>query len=568
MAVAFDAKATAATALSAVAATNTIANMTIGANATALVVFVARATNGASTTLSSVSGVTWNGVAMTLIATKLQSNSVAGCDVFGLASPATGNHSLVVSFTGGTLSSTSAYVDAASFTGTATTTATAFPSANVLTDASTPSTSVYPTTAFSVTSASGDAACSVMQCQANNFSTAPTDTLIRNATTIDGNYSSAYKLATTTATSMQFASGAAASPAAGIAFRVVQSSGGVTGTLATTEAKDTAAFAGSVADKGTLATTETADHAAFAGNTIISGLLATTEAADILAFAGVFGNAGALATAETPDAAAFSGTLSDQGSLATTENTDTAAFAGAVSISGTLVTTDSTDVAAFAGAISDQGALATMETADVAALTGAIVTSGALVTTEATDILAFVGGGAGVSGTLASIETPDAAAFIGAVVYQGALATSEAKDIASFVGAVSYTGALAATEAKDIASFAGVLAAIGAFAAVETQDDEIFIGFVSGGGANPVPGQTYAQNTRASRSSNANAPACIQVGDTDLCGSNICPSAGSWQGAMSRNSPILCKNPDGSQSWYRIDAERTIPGVSMVLIRV
>ena len=31
---------------------------------------------------------------------------------------------------------------------------------------------------------------------------------------------------------------------------------------------------------------------------------------------------------------------------------------------------------------------------------------------------------------------------------------------------------------------------------------------------------------------------------------------------------ILCKNPDGSQSWYTIDAERSIPGVSLVMIAV
>ena len=33
-------------------------------------------------------------------------------------------------------------------------------------------------------------------------------------------------------------------------------------------------------------------------------------------------------------------------------------------------------------------------------------------------------------------------------------------------------------------------------------------------------------------------------------------------------SQVLCKNPDGSQSWYTIDAERSIPGVSLVMIPV
>ena len=37
---------------------------------------------------------------------------------------------------------------------------------------------------------------------------------------------------------------------------------------------------------------------------------------------------------------------------------------------------------------------------------------------------------------------------------------------------------------------------------------------------------------------------------------------------MSRDDYILCKNPDGSQSYFRIDAERSIMGVSLVMIPV
>lgn len=41
--------------------------------------------------------------------------------------------------------------------------------------------------------------------------------------------------------------------------------------------------------------------------------------------------------------------------------------------------------------------------------------------------------------------------------------------------------------------------------------------------------------------------------------------AGSQQSAMATGAQILCKNPDGSQSWFTIDAERSVPGVSIVL---
>ena len=45
----------------------------------------------------------------------------------------------------------------------------------------------------------------------------------------------------------------------------------------------------------------------------------------------------------------------------------------------------------------------------------------------------------------------------------------------------------------------------------------------------------------------------IAVGDT-------AGVLGSQQNAMRNNSQVLCRNPDGSQSYYTLDAERSLPG--------
>jgi hypothetical protein len=65
----------------------------------------------------------------------------------------------------------------------------------------------------------------------------------------------------------------------------------------------------------------------------------------------------------------------------------------------------------------------------------------------------------------------------------------------------------------------------------------------------------------------------FQVKDLDVPdatqNSNVIGSLGTAQGGvMSRNEQVLVKNPDGSQSWYTIDAERSIPGSSLVMKRV
>jgi len=81
--------------------------------------------------------------------------------------------------------------------------------------------------------------------------------------------------------------------------------------------------------------------------------------------------------------------------------------------------------------------------------------------------------------------------------------------------------------------------------------------------------QTYSQSiTGIDADARYNAAATVQVGDTDIAGDALNKHGRSWQGPMSRNDYILCKNPDGSQSYYRIDAERTIPGVALVMIAV
>lgn len=83
--------------------------------------------------------------------------------------------------------------------------------------------------------------------------------------------------------------------------------------------------------------------------------------------------------------------------------------------------------------------------------------------------------------------------------------------------------------------------------------------------------QTYSQSlTGVAAGARYNAPLTVRVGDLDAAGNalNSAIDAGAQQGSMSRGNQILCKNPDGSQSWYIMDAERSIPGVSLVMRRV
>lgn len=145
---------------------------------------------------------------------------------------------------------------------------------------------------------------------------------------------------------------------------------------------------------------------------------------------------GTLAATEAQDSASLGGILRYSGTLAATEAQDVAALAGTLRYSGTLTATEAQDVAALVGRSLIQGTIAATEAQDVAALAGTLRYSGTLAATEAQDAVSIAGNvvGALVTGTLAATEAQDDASLAGALRYSGTLAATEAQDEASFDG--------------------------------------------------------------------------------------------------------------------------------------
>jgi len=72
--------------------------------------------------------------------------------------------------------------------------------------------------------------------------------------------------------------------------------------------------------------------------------------------------------------------------------------------------------------------------------------------------------------------------------------------------------------------------------------------------------ETYSLGATGTRADRPLAANTLKVGDS-------AGLVGSQQLAMRTGTQVLCKNPDGSQSRYVIDAERSLPG-AVVLKRV
>jgi hypothetical protein len=212
--------------------------------------------------------------------------------------------------------------------------------------------------------------------------------------------------------------------------------GGVTGTIAATEAQDTASISGVAYSvlTGTLVISEAQDTASIAGiaYTAITGTLAATEAQDTVDIAGTVSSGavitGTMAVTDTPDSASMSGVAYTviTGSLAATENQDTAALTGNLirHLTGTLAATEAQDTADIAGTVSN----------------GAITITGTLDATEAQDTtniqgLAFTV----ITGTLAATETQDSCSIIATLIHNltGTLNATEEQDTCSILGYIN-----------------------------------------------------------------------------------------------------------------------------------
>jgi len=180
----------------------------------------------------------------------------------------------------------------------------------------------------------------------------------------------------------------------------VVSGGGVTGTLATTNADDTSAASGSTTIVGTLARTNANDTVVASGHTTVTGTLAYTNINDSVVASGSTTIIGTLVRTNANDTSAASGSTTIIGTLARTNADDTVAASGSVgNITGILATTNANDTVVASGMVPSVGTLAYTNINDTSAASGSTTIVGTLAQTNANDTVAA----SGTSGTVTSV---------------------------------------------------------------------------------------------------------------------------------------------------------------------
>lgn len=254
----------------------------------------------------------------------------------------------------------------------------------------------------------------------------------------------------------------------------------VTGTAPLAEAADTIAAAGS-STTGTIAITEAGDVVASSGTDVdFIGTITVTEAGDTSAAAGS-STTGSIALSEANDTASSSGSVVDfTGSIALTEAGDTLAATGsftASGVTGSIALTEADDTAAATGSVAADGSAALTEAGDVVASSGTDVDFiGTALLTEASDTVAS--SGSNVVGSIGLTEASDVLAAAGSTV-KGTVAITEAGDVAASSGTdVDFIGTIAVVEAPDVLQAADHVPITGTIAIVEAGDVLAFVGHV------------------------------------------------------------------------------------------
>lgn len=155
-----------------------------------------------------------------------------------------------------------------------------------------------------------------------------------------------------------------------------ESSGGVTGTVAVTEANDTSSASGAVTATGSISVTESNDTCAASGTVLVTGSLSTTEADDTCSAAGIVSSGidGNVTATEANDTCSASGTVTVTGSIDVMEASDTCSATGVVQVAGTFNVTEESDSCVASGTVASiiSGTVNVVEEGDTCAASGTV----------------------------------------------------------------------------------------------------------------------------------------------------------------------------------------------------
>lgn len=241
--------------------------------------------------------------------------------------------------------------------------------------------------------------------------------------------------------------------------------GGLTGTVAVTQASDTSAASGQLGYTGTAAATQAANTSAATGTVVnpVTGTAATSQANQASSATGQLGYSGTSARTQANQTSTAAGQLGYSGTATPAQAANTSSASGTFStgISGSAAGTQAPNTSTASGQLGYSGSASASQAAQTSTATGTFTSAGSFTGTAAVTQANQVGaasGKLGYSGTAAPAQANNTPTASGTVVnpVTGTAAPAQANQTAAASGVLRYTGTLAVSQASNTASIQGV----------------------------------------------------------------------------------------------------------------
>jgi hypothetical protein len=255
-----------------------------------------------------------------------------------------------------------------------------------------------------------------------------------------------------------------------------------------------------------------------AGSSGTTGTVAATQANNTASATGQLGYSGTVAAAQAANTASASGTVINPttGTVAATQANQTSAASGKLGYSGSAAVTQASQTSTATGQLGYTGTVAAIQANQTASASGSYAPggsfSGTVSVTQANQTAAATGK-LGYSGTAAVTQAPQTAAGVGTVVnpVTGTAAVIQANQTSIAVGKLGYSGTVSVAQAGNTANAAGLVAnpITGTAAPVQANQTAIatgqFAGLVTAGTASAAVGRAATASSASAQSARAAA---------------------------------------------------------------
>jgi hypothetical protein len=254
----------------------------------------------------------------------------------------------------------------------------------------------------------------------------------------------------------------------------------VSGTAASAQAPNVSSGAGSVFVSASGASTQQVNVSAASGSVVVSAIGASTQAVNVSSASGSVAVSGTAASSQAANVSAASGSVAVSGSAASTQAVNVSNESASAIVSGAAASTQAANTSSASGSLQVAGSSASTQQPNVSASSDSLTVSGTASSTQASNT-SNAGGNVGnvVAGSGASTQALNTSAASGSVSLTGSGVSTQNANVSAETGAVALSGTSASAQHVSTSTASGSLTVSGSAASAQSPNVSVASGTVS-----------------------------------------------------------------------------------------